>query len=165
MIRSDARRDYRQFPSAYTELLEAFERNGPTRLGPMTIKEARAARRDFSRFKMYLMRAVDDSNDDYARDLVAIFNRASIKIDWRRGDNALRGQERIPDPAFIILDHNPLVRAVEAFRAGLTTSERSEPALLRPAVSVGPPGPYPSCHTPAECAPFGYCRRNPACNN
>ena len=163
MTRSDARRDYRQFPAAYTELLETFERDGPTRLGPMSIKEARAARRDFSRFKMFLMRAVDDDKDDYARELVAIFNRASIKIDWRRGDVVLRGDERIADPAYLILDHNPLVRAVAALRLD-QPSERSEPALLRP-VAQAIPGPYPSCRTPPECNAFGYCRRDPACNN
>ena len=164
MIRSDARRDYRQFPSAYTELLEAFERNGPTRLGPMTIKEARAARRDFSRFKMFLMRAVDDDHDDYARELVAVFNRASIKIDWRRGDVVHRGAERIPDPAYLILDHNPLVRAVAALRVE-QSSERSEPAPLRPIAQPTLAGPYPSCRTPTECNASGYCRRDPACNN
>lgn len=108
--RSDARRDYRQFPAAYTQLLEAFETGGKAvRLGPMPLKAAKSAKRDFYRFKGFLMRAVDDAQDDYARELMTVFNRASVRL------------EGAGDDAYMIVDHNPLVQAVE--RLGLTVEE------------------------------------------
>jgi hypothetical protein len=106
--RSDARRDYRQFPAAYTLLLEQFEATGkPIRLEMNTLKDAKAARRDFYRFKGFLMRAVDDDHDEYAKELVAIFNKCSVRL-----EGTAPGQV----PA-MILDRNPLVRAVEALAA------------------------------------------------
>jgi hypothetical protein len=84
--------------------METFDTSGaPVLLGPMPVKGARASKRELLRYKGFLMRACDaPAGDDYAHDMLAIFNRASIRL------------EEDGDASFLVIDHNPLVRAMES---------------------------------------------------
>lgn len=111
--RPDSRRDYRHFPREYTDLLVRFEQSGYVVLTFPEARQAHAARRELYRFKTFVSAGVDDdSNDAHARWLLDVFNTVTMRLEaLADGTHAL------------ILDSNPLVRAMRASAAGLRPEE------------------------------------------
>jgi hypothetical protein len=105
--RADARRDYRHFPQEYQELIERFALGGEQTLGPMTLSEARSSVRDLNRYKGFLMRAVTEERDSFAKELLDIFNRAQLRAVPLLGD---------ADQAHVVIAPHPLVTAIGVLR-------------------------------------------------
>jgi hypothetical protein len=129
MPRSDSRRDYRHFPREYTDLLVAFERDGRATLAFSTRREASTARRLLYQFKMLAVSSADaDPDDTQARWLVDVFNTVTLRLEpvgaGEAGGGVINGaspsytvSQADRGPTTLILDSNPVVRAMRAARA------------------------------------------------
>lgn len=106
------RHDYRNFPREYADLVRKFHTTGTANIAPLTYKEARAATRDLYRWRMFLVAACDNEQDDdpYARELLAMFSDVTLKIEPL-------ATECEHGTHCVVFHMNPIVRAVRAMKA------------------------------------------------